>query len=180
METEGVASEDEHTTLWRQPRSDLRSCRPAARVAGITGYDRLSAGIPVRDQRGMKRSRRSITSKAATKDADLQVFYASDGTRTRDLGRDRPIQPPEHSRTNNERGSSRSAPWNQTGISVSSPGCPVRDRFVSPNTRPRGLGSRWGEPANLPGAQRSGCGELPCWSASRRASSLRERRPSLR
>src|SRR6266511_3813761 len=39
------------------------------------------------------KSRRSIAPKEATKDADLQdVFYGSDGTRTRDLRRDRPVR----------------------------------------------------------------------------------------
>jgi hypothetical protein len=39
----------------------------------------------------MRRSRRSFTPGWATKDADLQVVYGSDGTRTRDLRRDRPV-----------------------------------------------------------------------------------------
>ncbi len=44
----------------------------------------------VRDVRGMRRSRRSFAPLQATKEADLQDFYGSDGTRTRDLRRDRP------------------------------------------------------------------------------------------
>jgi len=44
----------------------------------------------VRDVRGMRRSRRSFAPSQATKEADLQDFYGSDGTRTRDLRRDRP------------------------------------------------------------------------------------------
>src|SRR6266508_4893990 len=43
---------------------------------------------------GRLKSRRSITPEWATQDADLQdVFYGSDGTRTRDLRRDRPVSP---------------------------------------------------------------------------------------
>jgi hypothetical protein len=39
--------------------------------------------------RGMKIGRRSFVPRPTTKDADLQVLYGSDGTRTRDLRRDR-------------------------------------------------------------------------------------------
>ena len=42
--------------------------------------------IPVRDLRGMKRSRRFLCQYIS----NLQGFYGSDGTRTRDLRRDRP------------------------------------------------------------------------------------------
>jgi hypothetical protein len=38
----------------------------------------------------MQRSRRSNTPEQSTEDANLQVVYGSDGTRTRDLRRDRP------------------------------------------------------------------------------------------
>jgi hypothetical protein len=38
----------------------------------------------------MKRSRRSFCAEPATENADLQDFSGSDGTRTRDLRRDRP------------------------------------------------------------------------------------------
>jgi hypothetical protein len=48
--------------------------------------------IRVRDLRGMRRSRRSTAPASATRDADLQAFYGSDGTRTRDLRRDRPVR----------------------------------------------------------------------------------------
>ena len=48
-------------------------------------------GLPCGMLRGMKRSRRSFAPKVTTKASDLQVFYGSDGTRTRDLRRDRPI-----------------------------------------------------------------------------------------
>jgi hypothetical protein len=42
---------------------------------------------------GRAGGRRSLTPKSATKDAILQaVFYGSDGTRTRDLRRDRPLR----------------------------------------------------------------------------------------
>jgi hypothetical protein len=75
--------------------------RPPVYLAGATGCGdyRLwpatcgdSRPIPVRDVRGMKRSRRSFTPGPATKHADLQVLYGSDGTRTRDLRRDRPVR----------------------------------------------------------------------------------------
>jgi hypothetical protein len=36
-----------------RPMNDLPSFRPALQVAGITGYERISAGIPVRDVRGI-------------------------------------------------------------------------------------------------------------------------------
>jgi hypothetical protein len=70
---------------------DRRSFRPVIHAAAISGYDRLSAGIRVRDMRGMIRSRRSFAPAQATKEAVLQVLYGSDGTRTRDLRRDRPV-----------------------------------------------------------------------------------------
>jgi hypothetical protein len=47
--------------------------------------------IRVRDLRGMRRSRRSFAPHPAKEHGDLQVFYGSDGTRTRDLRRDRPV-----------------------------------------------------------------------------------------
>jgi hypothetical protein len=72
-------------------RGDLRSSWPDGSLAGFSGYDRLFAGIPVRDLRGMKTSRRSSAPNPATKHADLQGLYGSDGTRTRDLRRDRPV-----------------------------------------------------------------------------------------
>jgi hypothetical protein len=48
--------------------------------------------ILVRNLRGMKRRRRSFAPNRATKDVDLQGLYGSDGTRTRDLRRDRPLR----------------------------------------------------------------------------------------
>jgi hypothetical protein len=38
----------------------------------------------------MERSRRSLALEQPAEDGDLQVLYGSDGTRTRDLRRDRP------------------------------------------------------------------------------------------
>ena len=70
---------------------DLRLTWPVVRLAGFSDYDRLAAGIPVRDIRGMKIGRRSFAPRAAAKDPDVQVLYGSDGTRTRDLRRDRPV-----------------------------------------------------------------------------------------
>lgn len=43
-------------------------------------------GLPVRDERGMRRSRRSFAPSPASKEADLQDFYGSDGTRTATSG----------------------------------------------------------------------------------------------
>jgi hypothetical protein len=60
-------------------------------VAGITGFDRLQLGIRGRDERGIAGSRRSLAPRRTLKLAELQVFYGSDGTRTRDLRRDRPV-----------------------------------------------------------------------------------------
>jgi hypothetical protein len=44
-------------------------------------------------------SRRSFVPRSTTKDPDLQELYGSDGTRTRDLRRDRPNQGPRRSGT---------------------------------------------------------------------------------
>jgi hypothetical protein len=68
---------------------DRRSCGPGSPC----GNSRLHAAIPGRDVRGMDRSRRSFAPRPTTKDANLQIFYGSDGTRTRDLRRDRPVLP---------------------------------------------------------------------------------------
>jgi hypothetical protein len=59
-------------------------------LAALAGFVR---GFPVRDVRGIEGGRRSFASKLTTKDGDLQVFYGSDGTRTRDLRRDRLVPP---------------------------------------------------------------------------------------
>jgi hypothetical protein len=56
-------------------RHDLRLSRPAPRVAGISGFVRLRAGIPVRDVRGMKRSRRSMAQ--STRSAAVVVWSRS-------------------------------------------------------------------------------------------------------
>jgi hypothetical protein len=55
--------------------------------------DRTPSGIRVRDERVTGgESRRSFAPESATTVAILQVvFYGSDGTRTRDLRRDRPV-----------------------------------------------------------------------------------------
>jgi hypothetical protein len=71
-------------------RVNLRSCRPAIHLAGIAGKNRLLPAIAVRDVRWIDRDRRSFAPDQSTKHADLQGFYGSDGTRTRDLRRDRP------------------------------------------------------------------------------------------
>ena len=70
-------------------RDDLRLTDRASSLRELLatgGFERL---FPVRDVRGIERGRRSFAPKPTTKDADLQVFYGSDGTRTRDLRRDR-------------------------------------------------------------------------------------------
>jgi hypothetical protein len=69
------------------PLSGNRTCRFAALSWPARVWD--SRAGRARDPSG---SRRSITPGSATKDADLQdVFYGSDGTRPRDLRRDRPV-----------------------------------------------------------------------------------------
>jgi hypothetical protein len=74
--------------------------RPPARYAVLPrcGDSRVqpasrgdSRSIRGRDMRGMTKGRRSFAPDSATKDAHLQVLYGSDGTRTRDLRRDRPV-----------------------------------------------------------------------------------------
>jgi hypothetical protein len=70
-----------------------RDVRPPGRSFALRGSADLSGPdppLPVRDERGMTRSRRSYRSGLARKHLDLQVLYGSDGTRTRDLRRDRP------------------------------------------------------------------------------------------
>jgi hypothetical protein len=71
--------------------SDVRRCGQSSALRGFAAPGGLGWLFPVRDERGMKRSRRSFASRATAKDADLQVLYGSDGTRTRDLRRDRPV-----------------------------------------------------------------------------------------
>jgi hypothetical protein len=80
-------------------------CIWSTNTSGQVGRPSASRGLPAmtgflrglqadsragcaRDERG---GRRSITPSRATKDANLQVCYGSDGTRTRDLRRDRPV-----------------------------------------------------------------------------------------
>jgi hypothetical protein len=76
-------------------REDLRSVWPALRLAGITGYRPASCGdsrpIPVRDLRGMEISRRRLRPVGQQKLPICRDFGGSDGTRTRDLRRDRPV-----------------------------------------------------------------------------------------
>ena len=64
----------------------LRSATAVAEIPASKPFFRH-----LRDERGIERSRRSVAPEWATKLPDLQdVFYGSDGTRTRDLRRDRP------------------------------------------------------------------------------------------
>ena len=64
------------------------------RVAGITGTDRLRAAIPVRDECRMEKkpavASASIDNRICRFAAILYENSGSDGTRTRDLRRDRP------------------------------------------------------------------------------------------
>jgi hypothetical protein len=84
----------------RRVRAALCSSRPEGWCtsrcpphSGITGYKRLAAGIPGKSRAGCarKRSRRSSTPSSVTKIAICRYFTGSDGTRTRDLRRDRPV-----------------------------------------------------------------------------------------
>ena len=79
-------------------------CPAGVRLAGITGCARLSTGIPSRDMRGTNEAGGRLRL-ASRKKSDLQRFYGSDGTRTRDLRRDRPVpaQPPQPAPTRNYR-----------------------------------------------------------------------------
>jgi hypothetical protein len=72
------------TAGWFGRRTDCGYYRVRAACCGD------SRASLVRDVLGMKRGRRSWTPRPATKDAALQGIYGSDGTRTRDLRRDRP------------------------------------------------------------------------------------------
>ncbi len=75
MQAALVVRKDEKSCKERLPsfaRDDLRSLTPSVRAAGISGYGRLSAGIQMRDIRGMRRSRRSFAPGQATQDADCR------------------------------------------------------------------------------------------------------------
>ena len=74
-------------TVTNGTRDESHVCWPRARKIGCKSATFcVCSGI-----RAMKGSRRSVASQEATEHADLQgVFYGSDGTRTRDLRRDRP------------------------------------------------------------------------------------------
>ncbi len=102
-----VCCEDEGTAVRRRGRSNcgllhLAGGRPPAvltgtRVAGITGYSRRRAAIPARDLCGMEK-RPAVASLSAGNitcqfTGSLREKNGSDGTRTRDLRRDRPVLP---------------------------------------------------------------------------------------
>jgi hypothetical protein len=70
---------------------DRRPHRPAIYLAGFTGNNRLPPAMPVRDHRGIDRNLRSFALDRQQEHANLQGVYGSDGTRTRDLRRDRPV-----------------------------------------------------------------------------------------
>jgi hypothetical protein len=72
-------------------REDARRRRRSSFLRGLPASGGSERLFPARDERGMKRSRRSFGSTETEKVTDLQVFYGSDGTRTRDLRRDRPV-----------------------------------------------------------------------------------------
>jgi len=74
------------------------NCRPrwpVIRFAGLSGYNPLPAGIPVRDVRGTKKRSAVVCASLGNKTCQfagiLQRIHGSDGTRTRDLRRDRPV-----------------------------------------------------------------------------------------
>jgi hypothetical protein len=71
----------------------------SSHMRGLPALTRLRRLCPVRDERGMERSRRSFAPDAPRKD-DLQGNYGSDGTRTRDLRRDRPSRAQRRPATN--------------------------------------------------------------------------------
>jgi hypothetical protein len=73
-------------------REDARRCRRSSFLRGLPASGGSERLFPARDERGMKRSRRSFCAEPATENADLQDFSGSDGTRTRDLRRDRPAR----------------------------------------------------------------------------------------
>jgi hypothetical protein len=75
------------------PSRLLEDARRPGRLSALRGSAAPSGAdrpLPVRDERGMTRSRRAFPSGPATEDTNLQGLYGSDGTRTRDLRRDRP------------------------------------------------------------------------------------------
>jgi hypothetical protein len=72
-------------------REDARRCRRSSFLRGLPASGGSERLFPARDERGMKRNRRSFCAEPATENADLQAFIGSDGTRTRDLRRDRPV-----------------------------------------------------------------------------------------
>ena len=87
--SEGPAPSRPHRVVASRDNSALRP-GPPLRVplgVGAAGEDR----IPVRDVCGMLGGRRRFAPPKATKHADVQDCYGSDGTRTRDLRRDRPV-----------------------------------------------------------------------------------------
>jgi hypothetical protein len=77
---EGVVARLERRTACDLYHSALEVRAPSGRL-----------GIPVRDGRGIDGGRRSFAPSEATRHADLQGFNGSDGTRTRDLRRDRHV-----------------------------------------------------------------------------------------
>jgi hypothetical protein len=70
----------------------ISRCPLTPGLPGTSGLLRGFRASLVRDVRGMKRGRRSFAPKPTTKVAICRNFYGSDGTRTRDLRRDRPVR----------------------------------------------------------------------------------------
>jgi hypothetical protein len=72
----------------------LQVATAGTRVAGITGSDRPSPGIPVRDMCSMNWRPAVVCASIGNKTCRFAGLsyrnYGSDGTRTRDLRRDRP------------------------------------------------------------------------------------------
>src|ERR671918_280241 len=74
-------------SLWE----DDRQCGRSSSLRGFSTAGGSGRLFPARDVCGMERSRRSLAPVSTTKDTYVQGIYGSDGTRTRDLRRDRPV-----------------------------------------------------------------------------------------
>jgi len=132
--------------------------RPPATWAGhrsawISGSDRrlaaISGPIPARDLRGIKRSRRSLCQIHAP---ICRAFYGSDGTRTRDLRRDRP------SRAQRQPAITVSEQLNLEALFAP---YRLRSAWLSQSSNRR-LGHEWPTKSCLHGQREAGRGTSPC------------------
>jgi hypothetical protein len=89
----------------------MPSVEPSCRVGRVVGYPPLSD----MDERQPREFPEALLEagtfedlpgrwQAAILEAELHIRYASDGTRTRDLRRDRPLRPPRRKTTGDDRG----------------------------------------------------------------------------